>query len=97
MDKTPDTTTPGAVVRPCGLAFDKPMSIEIKRNGDLMADRKVTVVNAGYQEQLPDTIIAACCSTNCNTHAVNKLYVDTGLANLDLTDIEADISVRIRY
>ena len=59
-----------------------------------MADRKVTVVNpAGYQEQLPDTdnLLLAAAPT-ANTHAVNKLYVDTGLANLDLTDIEADIA-----
>ena len=59
-----------------------------------MADRKVTVVNpAGYQEQLPDSdnLLLAAAPT-ANTHAVNKLYVDTGLANLDLTDIEADIS-----
>ena len=58
-----------------------------------MADRKVTVVNpAGYQEQLPDSdnlLLAA--SPTANTHAVNKLYVDTSLANIDLTDIEQDI------
>lgn len=58
-----------------------------------MADRKVTVVNpAGYQEQLPDSdnLLLAAAPT-ANTHAVNKLYVDTGLANIDLSDIEADI------
>ena len=58
-----------------------------------MADRKVTVVNpAGYQEQLPDSdnLLLAAAPT-ANTHAVNKLYVDTGLASIDLTDIEADI------
>ena len=59
-----------------------------------MADRKVTVVNpAGYQEQLPDTdnLLLAAAPT-LNTHAVNKLYVDTGLANIDLSEIEADIN-----
>ena len=59
-----------------------------------MADRKVTVVNpAGYQEQLPDSdnLLLAAAPT-ANTHAVNKLYVDTGLANIDLSDIEADIN-----
>ena len=59
-----------------------------------MADRKVTVVNpAGYQEQLPDSdnLLLAAAPT-ANTHAVNKLYVDNGLANIDLTDIEADIN-----
>ena len=59
-----------------------------------MANRKVTVVNpAGYQEQLPDTdhlLIAA--TPTANTHAVNKLYVDTGLANLDLSSVESDIT-----
>ena len=58
-----------------------------------MADRKVTVVNpAGYQEQLPDSdnLLLAATPT-ANTHAVNKLYVDTSLANIDLTDIEQDI------
>ena len=58
-----------------------------------MADRKVTVVNpAGYQEQLPDSdnLLLAAAPT-ANTHAVNKLYVDTGLANIDLSEIEADI------
>tara|TARA_B100001559_G_scaffold304609_1_gene294198 strand:- start:304 stop:864 length:561 start_codon:yes stop_codon:yes gene_type:complete len=58
-----------------------------------MADRKVTVVNpGGYQEQLPDSdnLLLAAAPTS-NTHAVNKLYVDTGLANIDLSDIEADI------
>ena len=52
-----------------------------------MADRKVTVLNpAGYQEQLPDSdnlLIAA--TPTASTHAVNKLYVDTGLSNLDVT------------
>ena len=59
-----------------------------------MADRKVTVVNpSGYQEQLPDTdnLLLAAAPT-ANTHAVNKLYVDTGLANIDLSEIEADIN-----
>ena len=59
-----------------------------------MADRKVTVVNpAGYQEQLPDSdnLLLAAAPT-ANTHAVNKLYVDTGLANIDFSEIEADIS-----
>ena len=59
-----------------------------------MADRKVTVVNpAGYQEQLPDSdnLLLAAAPT-ANTHAVNKLYVDQGLANIDLSDIEADIN-----
>jgi len=59
-----------------------------------MADRKVTVVNpAGYQEQLPDSdnLLLAAAPT-ANTHAVNKLYVDTGLANIDLSEIEADIN-----
>ena len=58
-----------------------------------MADRKVTVLNpAGYQEQLPDTdnLLVAATPT-ANLHAVNKLYVDQGLANIDLSDIEADI------
>ena len=52
-----------------------------------MADRKVTVLNpAGYQEQLPDSdnLLLAAAPT-ANTHAVNKLYVDTGLSNLDVT------------
>ena len=56
------------------------MSIEIqKRNGDLMADRRVTVVNpAGYQEQLPDTDnLLLTAEPSADTHAVNKLYVDT--------------------
>jgi len=59
-----------------------------------MADRKVTVVNpAGYQEQMPDSdnLLLAAAPT-ADTHAVNKFYVDTGLANIDLTDIEADIN-----
>ena len=59
-----------------------------------MADRKVTVLNpAGYQEQLPDTdnLLVAATPT-ANLHAVNKLYVDQGLANIDLSDIEADIN-----
>lgn len=59
-----------------------------------MADRKVTVVNpAGYQEQLPDTdnLLLAALPTELN-HAANKQYVDEGLANIDLTDIEADIN-----
>ena len=58
-----------------------------------MADRKVTVVNpAGYQEQLPDSdnLLLAAAPT-IDFHAVNKLYVDTGLANIDFSDIEADI------
>ena len=59
-----------------------------------MAERKVTVVNpAGYQEQLPDADnLLLVAAPTANTHAVNKLYVDTGLANIDLTDIEADIN-----
>ena len=59
-----------------------------------MADRKVTVLNpAGYQEQLPDADnLLLSAAPTINTHAVNKLYVDTGLANIDLTDIEADIN-----
>ena len=58
-----------------------------------MADRKVTVLNpAGYQEQLPDTdnLLVAATPT-ADLHAANKLYVDQGLANIDLSDIEADI------
>ena len=59
-----------------------------------MADRKVTVLNpAGYQEQLPDTdnLLVAATPT-ADLHAANKLYVDTGLANIDLSEIEADIA-----
>ena len=59
-----------------------------------MADRKVTVLNpAGYQEQLPDTdnLLVAATPT-ADLHAANKLYVDQGLANIDLSDIEADIA-----
>ena len=59
-----------------------------------MADRKVTVLNpAGYQEQLPDTdnLLVAATPT-ADLHAANKLYVDQGLANIDLSDIEADIN-----
>ena len=59
-----------------------------------MADRKVTVLNpAGYQEQLPDTdnLLVAATPT-ADLHAANKLYVDQGLANIDLSDIEADIT-----
>ena len=58
-----------------------------------MAERKVTVLNpAGYQEQLPDTdnLLVAATPT-ADLHAANKLYVDQGLANIDLSDIEADI------
>lgn len=59
-----------------------------------MAERKVTVVNpAGYQEQLPDTdhlLIAA--TPTANTHAVNKLFVDTAIGGLPISDIEGDIS-----
>lgn len=59
-----------------------------------MAERKVTVVNpAGYQEQLPDSDTLRIAATpTANTHAVNKLYVDTGLANIDLSVIEGDIN-----
>ena len=59
-----------------------------------MADRKVTVLNpAGYQEQLPDSdhLLVAATPT-ANLHAVNKLYVDQRLANVDLSEIEADIN-----
>ena len=59
-----------------------------------MAERKVTVLNpAGYQEQLPDTdnLLVAATPT-ADLHAANKLYVDQGLANIDLSDIEADIA-----
>ena len=58
-----------------------------------MADRKVTVLNpAGYQEQLPDSdnLLVAATPT-ADLHAANKLYVDQGLANIDLSEIEADI------
>ena len=58
-----------------------------------MAERKVTVLNpTGYQEQLPDTdnLLVAATPT-ADLHAANKLYVDQGLANIDLSDIEADI------
>ena len=59
-----------------------------------MAERKVTVLNpAGYQEQLPDTDnLLVSATPTANLHAVNKLYVDQGLANIDLSDIEADIN-----
>ena len=58
-----------------------------------MAERKVTVLNpAGYQEQLPDTdnLLLAAAPALPN-HAANKAYVDSGLANIDLSEIEADI------
>ena len=59
-----------------------------------MAERKVTVLNpAGYQEQLPDTDNLLISATpSADLHAANKLYVDTGIANIDFSDIEADIS-----
>lgn len=59
-----------------------------------MAERKVTVVNpAGYQEQLPDADHLRIAATpTANTHAVNKLFVDTSIANIDYSDIENDIS-----
>ena len=59
-----------------------------------MAERKVTVLNpAGYQEQLPDTDNLLISATpSADLHAANKLYVDTGLANIDFSEIEADIS-----
>ena len=59
-----------------------------------MADRKVTVLNpAGYQEQLPDTDnLLVSATPTADLHAANKLYVDQGLANIDLSDIEADIA-----
>ena len=58
-----------------------------------MADRKVTVVNpAGYQEQLPDTdnLLVAAAPT-ADFHAVNRLYVDTQIGNIDLSDIESQL------
>ena len=58
-----------------------------------MADRKVTVVNpAGYQEQLPDTdnLLVAAAPT-IDFHAANKLYVDTQVGNIDLSDIESQL------
>lgn len=58
-----------------------------------MADRKVTVVNpAGYQEQLPDTdnLLVAAAPT-VDFHAANKLYVDTQVGNIDLSDIESQL------
>ena len=58
-----------------------------------MADRKVTVLNpVGYQEQPPDSdhLLVAATPT-ANFHAVNKLKVDQGLANVDLS-IESDIN-----
>ena len=59
-----------------------------------MAERKVAVLNpAGYQEQLPDSDNLLISATpSADLHAANKLYVDTGIANIDFSDIEADIS-----
>lgn len=59
-----------------------------------MADRKVTVLNpAGYQEQLPDADNMLVSATpTANLHAANKLYVDTKVADVDLSEIEADIN-----
>lgn len=58
-----------------------------------MADRKVTVVNpAGYQEQLPDTDnLLVTAAPTADFHAVNRLYVDTQIGNIDLSDIESQL------
>ena len=62
-----------------------------------MAERKVTVLNpAGYQEQLPDTDNLLISATpSADLHAANKLYVDTGLADLNVPGIEADLEADI--
>ena len=59
-----------------------------------MADRKVTVLNpSGYQEQLPDSDnLLVSATPTANLHAVNKLYVDTKVADVDLSSVEADIN-----
>ena len=59
-----------------------------------MADRKVTVLNpAGYQEQLPDSDnLLVSATPTANLHAANKLYVDTKVADVDLSSVEADIN-----
>ena len=59
-----------------------------------MAERKVTVLNpAGYQEQLPDTDnLLVSATPTANLHAANKAYVDQKVADVDLSEIESDIT-----